>query len=201
MKIPIATTLCLLAAAAFAGAAPRIALVRVADIYKALPATAALKTRLESERAEIMKNERAEQLRKIISDLQALQDQLSSKDKPLDEGMRTTLARAYEVKRQEAQSLQEEFENYRKRREKEINAKMVADMRATLDGIAAASRKIGKERGYELVLDSSGDSNTSEPFVLYSKDAPDLTADVQAALADSTPPKAKPVSQPKAKRR
>ena len=72
---------------------------------------------------------------------------------------------------------------------------MVGGMRASLNRIAETSQKVAKERGYESVFDSSGNTNTGVPFVLFSKDAPDLTTDVQAALTDSEPatPAAKPV--------
>lgn len=198
MKFLATITICLLAASAAASATPRFAVVRVKEIYTALPSTTALTERVAAERAAIMKNERAAQLRESIADLQTIQGTLS--DEKTDVPTRQKLARTYELKRQEAQTLQEEFESYRKQQEKEINRRMVADMRTALDRIAGAARKIAAERGYDVVLDSSGETNTSQPFVLYSKDAPDLTADVQAALKDSAPPKAQPVSPPKSKR-
>ena len=184
----------LLATALSATAAPRYALVRIKDIYTALPSTAAIQQQLKDEQAAIMRDQRAEQLRKIIGELQALQTQLSDKNKPLEEATSRKLARTYEIKRQEAQTLQQEFENYKAEQEKIINRKMVAGMRASLDRIEAVSRKISKERGYDLVFDSSGDTNTGVPFVLFSKNAPDLTADIQAALKDSEP--AAPASKP-----
>ena len=188
MTLPKALPLLLLATAGIACAAPKFALIRVKDIYTALPSTAALQAELKKDRDEIIKNERAEQLRKIIAELQALQTQLADKTNPLDEATSKKLARAYEIKRQEAQTLQQEFESFKTEQEKAINKKMVASMRASLDRISAMSGKISKERGFEAVFDSSGGTNTDLPFVLYSKDAPDLTADVQAALKDTEPP-------------
>ncbi len=174
----------MIASAVTAGAAPRFALVRVKDIYSALPSTTALQEQVKTEREAIMKNERAEQLRKIISDLQNLQGQLSNKDKPLDEASRKVVARNYEIKRQEALTLQQEFEGFQTDQEKEINKKMVAGMRESLDKIAKVSAKIAKERGYDTVFDSTGSTNTGVPFILFSKNAPDITEDIQAALKD-----------------
>lgn len=185
----------LLATALTAAAAPRFAVVRVKDIYTALPSTIAIQQQIKTETAAIMKDKRAEQLRKIITELQTLQTQLSDKSAQIDETTSRKLARAYEIKRQEAQTLQQEFENFKAEQEKAINAKMVGGMRASLNRIAEASQKVAKERGYESVFDSSGNTNTGVPFVLFSKDAPDLTTDVQAALTDSEPatPAANPV--------
>ena len=102
----------MIASALAAEAAPKFALVRVKDIYSALPSTTALQEQIKKERDAVMKDERAEQLRKIISDLQALQSQLSDKSKPLDEATSKTLARNYEIKRQEALTLQQDFEGF-----------------------------------------------------------------------------------------
>jgi outer membrane protein len=176
--------LMLIASASAAFAAPRLALVRVKDIYSALPSTTALQEQVKKERDAIMKDERAEQLRKIISELQTLQGQLSDKSKPLDEATSKTLARSYEIKRQEALTLQQEFEGFQTEQEKVINKKMVTAMRESLNRISKISAQIAKERGYDTVFDSSGNTNTGVPFILYSKNAPDITADIEAALKD-----------------
>ena len=179
----LATTLA--ATVLTASAAPRFALIRVKDIYSGLPSTAELQQQIKTEQDEIMKDQRAEDLRKIIAELQDLQARLSDKKNPLSEEVSRKLARSYEIKRQEAQTLQKEFESFRTEREKEINRKMVTGMRASLDMIMETSRKIGKEQGYDLVFDSSGNTNTGEPFILYSSKSADLTDDVTAALQDS----------------
>ena len=184
MKPSKAIPLLLIATALAASAAPRLALVRVKDIYSALPSTTALQEQVKKERDAIMKDERAEQLRKIISELQALQGQLSDKTKPLDEATSKTLARSYEIKRQEALTRQQEFEGFQTDQEKAINKKMVTAMRESLDRIASISARIAKERGYDTVFDSSGNTNTGVPFILFSKNAPDITAEIEAALKD-----------------
>jgi outer membrane protein len=170
-----------------ATAAPRFALVRVKDIYSALPATTALQEQIKKEHEAIMKDQRAEQLRTIIGALQTLQAQLSDKSKAIDDASNRKLAQAYEIKRQEAQTLQQEFESFKTEQEKIINQKMVLGMRNSLNQIVKVSHKLAQERGFDSVFDSSGSTNTGVPFVLFSKDATDLTADVEAALKDSEP--------------
>ena len=199
-----AIAMTLAATALTASAAPRFALVRVKDIYAGLPSTTALQQEIKTERDQIMKDQRAEELRKIIAELQSLQTRLSDKNNPLDEATGRKLARSYEIKRQEAQTLQKEFESFRTEQEKQINRKMVAGMRASLDKIMDTSRKVAKEKGYDLVFDSSGNTNTGVAFVLYQKTSPDLTDDVKAALQDAAPAAAapaptasKPASPPK----
>ncbi len=69
----------------------------------------------------------------------------------------------------------------------------VKDLYTALPSTAALQQQIKSERCYDVVFDSSGDTNTGVPFVLFRKDAPDLTADIQAALKDSEAASAKPV--------
>jgi Skp family chaperone for outer membrane proteins len=190
-----ATAMLLAVTVVSAAAAPRVALVRVKDIYTGLVSTAALQDEIKQDRAAIMKDQRAEELRRIINELQALQTRLSDKNNPLDEATNQKLARSYEIKRQEAQTLQREFEIYRTDQEKQINRKMVTGMRASLNKITETAMKVGRERGYDMVFDESGNTNTSVPFVLYHKKSPDLTDNVKAALADAGEPSA-PVGEP-----
>ena len=177
-----AIALTLLASALTASAAPRFALVRVKDIYNALPSTTAFQQQLKNERDAILKDQRADQFRKAVGELQALQAQLADKKNPLDEVTRRGLSRTYEIKRQEAQTLQQDFESFKEEREKAINRKLVTGMRATLGRIMEAAREISAKRGFDTVFDNSGNTNTGVPFVLFSKNATDLTADIQAAL-------------------
>lgn len=197
-----AIALTLLATALTARAAPRFALVRVKDIYNALPSTTAFQQQLKNERDAILKDQRADQFRKAVGELQALQAQLADKKNPLDEVTRRGLSRTYEIKRQEAQTLQQDFESFREEREKAINRKLVTGMLATLGRIMEAAREISTKRGFDTVFDSSGNTNTGVPFVLFSKNATDLTADLQAALnagelpAPGVNPAGAPVSDP-----
>ncbi len=186
-----ATAMALAAACITAAAAPRVALVRVKEIYAELPDTALIKDSVKKQRDGIMRDQRADELRRIIAELKELQNRLSDKNNPPDKESGPVLARNYEIKRQEAQTLQKEFENFRKQREKEINRAMVVAMRELLDKIVATSGRIAKEQGYDTVLDSSGNTNTGVPFVLYSKESPDLTDAVKAALRDSAANNAK----------
>lgn len=185
MKRSAAILLSLAATAFTATAAPKIALVRVTEIYTGLPATTALQDSIKEERAGIMKDPRAEDLRRIIGQLQALQAQLADKNNPLDEETGRKVARAYEIKRQEAQTLQKEFESFKAQREKEINRRMVTAMRESLDRIVETAGRLATERGFDCMLDSSGNTNTGVPFVLYTKNPQDLTEDVKLALQDA----------------
>lgn len=168
-------------AAGIAAAEPRIALVRVGEIYRALPATQSLQSGVEAERAEILRNARADAYRSVLKELEQLRQGIAKI--PKDD--RATLERAqqnYTLKRQEALTLQREFQSYRKRKTEEINTRMVAEMEKILAGIRNKATEIGGSKGYDLVLDADGRTNTGLPFVLYAKQPNDITADVLDAL-------------------
>lgn len=163
-------------------AEPLVAVVRVRDIYAALPATEALQKQVKQERDAILQDPRAEELRRIIAQLREIQARLADKKNPPDDASARYLARQYELTRQEAQTLQRDFESFRDEREKEINRRMVAGMRASLTLIHETARKVAAGQGCDLVFDNSGNTNTGVPFLLYQKDAPDITSAVVTAL-------------------
>jgi outer membrane protein len=174
----------LLAATAAAQQPPRFAIVRVKEIYRDLPSTQVMQEEVRTAQENILRDPRAEQFRQLIGELETLQSRLQDRNNPLDDEARRDLARTYELKRQEAQTMQQEFENFRTERTREINQKMVSSMRGSLQRITEAAQRLGRERGFDAVFDSSGETNTGLPLLLYVKDAPDLTADVVAALDD-----------------
>jgi len=165
-------------------AMPRIAVVRVAEIYSGLEETARLEERVRREREEILRDPRAVELRRIIGELRELEAMARDKAARHDEQTAHRLDRSLDIKRQEAWTVQREFENFRSQREREINRAMVTEMRNNLDLIAETARRIAREQGYGLLLDSSGQTNTGVPFVLYQKKPADLTDAVTAAIVD-----------------
>lgn len=172
----------------FASAAPRIAIVRVGEIYRDLVSTKTMNEELEKERQTIIKDERAVHLRKILTEMKELYDELAKKrGAPMDDATRK-LAQNFEQKRQESQTLQHEFQLFETEKKKEINRKMVEAMRASLEKISAATVKVAGERGYDATFDISGNSNTGVPILLYAKQPEDITEQVVAVLKDSGEP-------------
>ncbi|WAC18228.1 OmpH family outer membrane protein [Luteolibacter sp. SL250] len=193
-----ATTLLLLSLASVmpAVAAPRFAVVRITEIYQNLTSTQIMLLELQKDRAEILKDERAVHLRKVLEELKQLQAQLQAKrDAPVDDVLRK-LAQQYEIKRQEGQTLQEEFQVFDAEKRKEINRKMVTTMRASLNKIDGTARTIAQEQGFDGAFDSSANSNTGVPILLYVKNAPDITKDVVARLQDAGEPSSAPGTTP-----
>ncbi len=177
-------TLLWISLVAISAAAPKFAVVRVTDIYRELPSTAEMQKDLKSQRDAILQNKRAVQLRGIIGELQVLQSQLQAKKNEIESESGKKLVRDFEIKRQEAETLRQEFEEFRESEDKRINKVMVETMRSSLDRISGAAQQIAKERNLEGVFDVSGNSNTGLPFVLYIADSEDLTEGVIELLAE-----------------
>ncbi|MEK6231687.1 MAG: OmpH family outer membrane protein [Luteolibacter sp.] len=177
-------TLLWISLVAISAAAPKFAVVRVTDIYRELPSTAEMQKDLKSQRDAILQNKRAVQLRGIIGELQVLQSQIQAKKNEIESESGKKLVRDFEIKRQEAETLRQEFEEFRESEDKRINKVMVETMRSSLDRISGAAQQIAKERNLEGVFDVSGNSNTGLPFVLYIADSEDLTEGVIELLAE-----------------
>jgi Skp family chaperone for outer membrane proteins len=169
-------------------AAPPLALVDVKFIYNELPSTTLLQKEISARKDALLLDRRAEELRKVISEMQAIESQLQDKTAGLTEDAKRELARSYESKRQIAKTMQQEFERFRAEQVKIINKEMVTAMRAALNRISDTAANLGRDRGFQAVLDRSGETNTGVPFVLYAKNPIDLTADVLSIVMASEPP-------------
>ena len=189
-------------------AAPKYAIVRVTDIYRDLPSTKVMLAKVKADNDAILSDKRANQFRAIMEELKALQTQLEQSRDELETEDGKNLVRSFELKRQEAETLRNAVDEFRGDEEKRINREMVGKMRSTLTRITEAAQQIATERNIEAVFDTSGNSNTGVPFVLYSGSAPDLTDDVIALLstqdiekeataqmAESTPETEEPTTQ------
>ncbi|MDE0836046.1 MAG: OmpH family outer membrane protein [Akkermansiaceae bacterium] len=177
-------TLLWISLVAISAAAPKFAVVRVTDIYRELASTAEMQKDLKLQRDAILQNKRAVQLRGIIGELHVLQSQFQAKKNEMESESGKKLVRDFEIKRQEAETLRQEFEDFRESEDKRINKVMVETMRSSLDRISGAAQQIAKERNLEGVFDVSGNSNTGLPFILYTADSADLTEDVIEFLAE-----------------
>ena len=180
-----AVTLLWLSIIGFAAAQPKIALVRVADIHRQLDSTKEREAAIKAEREQVGKDARLRAYHAVLRELEQvskkLKAALADTDNP-DNSIREGLKRDYALKVQEAKTLHEEYKSFRSERLRQINAKMVSQMEESLAEIHRAAAEVGREKGFDWILDSSGQTNTGVPFVLYAKNPTDLTPDVLAAL-------------------
>lgn len=172
--------------------APRVAVVRVADIHRQLEATSRANELLKAKREEIRKDPRLARWNEMYADLELRRKQLQSTTAKIDPETRLKLEREFAIKAREATALREDFESFSTAKDREINAEMVAGIKQRLRLILETAEKTARDSGYDWVFDSSGISNTGVPLLLYAKGADDLTDRVAAALAE--PPPAAPTT-------
>ncbi len=168
------------------GANPEFAMVRVRDIFSTLPSTVQMEKKMKEDIEAIMKDKRAVKLREVVTDFQRLEASLNDEKKPLEKDEKEKTVRLFEAKKQETETLQEDFKKFKAQREMEINQNMVKAMRQTLSEIVEHSQKIAAKHGYRVLLDPTGNTNSTVPFVVYQKNSPDITEEVVAAMKNTT---------------
>lgn len=188
MKCTAATLAVMLAGSFIASAAPKIAQIRVFDVYKNLESTRLEQEKAAAQRAEIGKDRRIAELQKMMAELEAQRVELKKKDPSAEAATVAKMTREYGMKLQEAQALKRDFDTFNAERQREISREMVAKMRVSLERIRQVAEKLGKEEGFDCVVDSSGDTNSGVPLMLYVKSPVDLTDRVLSALGSSQKP-------------
>lgn len=177
----------ILASSAAPAAPPRVATVRVADVFRQLESTAKANEEIQAKRDALKKDKRQAAIDELTADLELRAKKLAEGGPAIDPATRKKLEQEFLLKRQEAKSLEEDFASYRAEKHREINAEMIAGMRTRLDRIRAAAEKIAKEEGYDWIFDSSGQTNTGVPLMLYAKNPADLTERVLSMLGAAKP--------------
>ena len=176
---------------------PRVAVLRVQDIVQQIEANSRTGELLKAKRDEINKDPRLANSNAMYSELELRLKQLKSNAK-IDPESRKKLEREYAVKTREAVALRADFESYHAEKTREINAEMVAGRKQRLALIRQTAEKIATEEGFDWILDSSGNTNTGVPLLLYAKNATDLTDRVVAVLNAPPPPPEPPPAKPAA---
>jgi Skp family chaperone for outer membrane proteins len=180
-----AVTITLAALIGVAAADSKIAVVRVAEIHRTLDSTKEREATTKAEREAVAKDPRLRAYYSVLKEVEQISKNLSAALKDTsnpDASIRENLKREYSLKLQEASILHREYESFRTERLQEINAKMVTEMEKSLANIHAKAAEVGKKKGIDWILDSSGYTNTGVPFILYAKDPIDLTSEVLTAL-------------------
>jgi outer membrane protein len=186
----------LLAISVAAAQPPRIAVLRVHDVFKRLEASSKANDVLKAKLEEINKDPRLAAHERLVADLDLRRKQLAAADGKLDTAARRKLEREYVIKNREANALRADFENFHAARTREINAEMVAQVKERLLLIRETAEKIARAEGFDWLLDSSGNTNTGVPLLLYAKNANDITDRVTASLAEAPPAAAATTNRP-----
>jgi hypothetical protein len=190
------------AAALFVGSAAaqdaklKIATVDMQQLFKEYYKTNEAQQQINVERARIQKdnNEKLTAIRQIESDIQALKTQ--SEDPSLSDQKKAQVYKDYQAKYQEGIQLDKERREYLSRKNQALNEKMVQRMRGILEEIRKLVEERAKAENFDYVFDKSGMSTSQVPFLLYTKDATEITSVLLKDLNKDAPAGSPPAPAP-----
>jgi Skp family chaperone for outer membrane proteins len=178
-----------------ATAALRIATVDMQELFKQYHRTEDAQKQINVERAKIQKdnNERMAKIRDIETSLGKLSKQLE--DPAINESKKQGLHKDWQSQQQEGIALDRERREFLQRRNQLLNEKMLQKMKGILEEIRKLVEEHAKGENFDYVFDKSGLSTSQVPFMLYTKDATDITTILLKDLnKDAPPPDALPAA-------
>jgi outer membrane protein len=169
-----------------------IATVDMQELFKQYYRTNEAQKQINVERARIQKdnNERLARIRDLEENLSNLRKQLE--DPTLADSKKQTLFKEWQMQQQEGIALDRERREFLQRRNQALNEKMVQRMKGILEEIRKLVEEQAKVDNYDYVFDKSGLSTSQVPFLLYTKDATDITAGLLKDLNKDAPAESLP---------
>lgn len=182
----------LVTAAAAQEAKLKIATVDMQELFKQYYKTNDAQKQINVERARIQKdnNERLSRIRDLEATLGNLRKQLE--DPTINEAKKQSLFKDWQVQQQEGIALDRERREFLQRRNQALNEKMVQRMKGILEEIRKLVEEQAKKDDFDYVFDKSGLSTSQVPFLLYTKDATDITAGLLKDLNKDAPAESLP---------
>ena len=169
-----------------------IATVDMQELFKNYYRTNEAQKQINVERARIQKdnNERLARIRDLEENLSNLRKQLE--DPSIADSKKQSLFKEWQMQQQEGIALDRERREFLQRRNQALNEKMVQRMKGILEEIRKLVEEQAKVENYDYVFDKSGLSTSQVPFLLYTKDATDITATLLKDLNKDAPPESLP---------
>jgi outer membrane protein len=171
-----------------------IATVDMQELFKQYYRTNEAQKQINVERARIQKdnNERLARIRELEENLGKLRKQLD--DPSLNDSKKQTLFKDWQTQQQEGIALDRERREFLQRRNQAPNEKMVQRMKGILEEIRKLVEEKAKVDNFDYVFDKSGLSTSQVPFLLYTKDATDITAGLLKDLNKGAPAESLPAA-------
>lgn len=165
-----------------------IATVDMQELFKQYYRTNEAQKQINVERARIQKdnNERLSRIRELEESLNSLRKQLD--DPAINDSKKQAVYKDFQAKQQEGIALDRERREFLQRRNQALNEKMVQRMKGILEEIRKLVEEQAKKDNYDYVFDKSGLSTSQVPFLLYTKDATDITSVLLKNLNKDAPP-------------
>jgi len=166
----------------------KIATIDMQQLFKEYHRTNEAQKQINVERARIQKenNERLARIRELDTELQNMRKQLD--DPSISDSKKQTVYRDWQMQQNEGIALDRERREFLQRRNQALNEKMVQRMKGILEEIRKLGEEQAKAEDYDYVFDKSGLSTSQVPFLLYTKDATDITSTLLKVLNKDAPP-------------
>ena len=193
--IAVALAALLVGSAAAQDAKLKIATVDMQQLFKEYYRTTEAQQQINVERARIQKdnNEKLTAIRQIESDIALLKKQIE--DPSLSDQKKAQVYKDHQAKYQEGIQLDKERREFLGRKNQALNEKMVQRMRGILEEIRKLVEERAKAENFDYVFDKSGMSTSQVPFLLYTKDATDITAALLKDLNKDAPAESAPAPE------
>ena len=171
-----------------------IATVDMQELFKEYYRTNEAQKQINVERARIQKdnNERLARIRQIENELGDKKKQLE--DPAISDKKKQELFKDWQMQQSEGIALDRERREFLQRRNQALNETMVQRMRGILEEIRKLVEERAKAEDYDYVFDKSGLSTSQVPFLLYTKDATDITPGLLTELNKDAPPEEAPAA-------
>jgi Skp family chaperone for outer membrane proteins len=165
-----------------------IATVDMQELFKQYYRTIEAKKQNNVDFARIQKdaNERRAKIRELNTSLENLKKQIE--DPAINDSKKQALSKDAQVQYQDLIALDRELREFQQRRSQALNEKANVRMRGILEEIRKLVEELAKVDNYDYVFDKSSVSQNGIPFLLYTKDATDITAGLLKTLNKDAPP-------------
>ena len=173
----------------------KVASVMMLDLFKDNPETIAFETEAKVRKESIEQDSRAKAAgdkmaeveemnklgQKLVSEFQ--KKAAADKNGPEAEKIRALLEKR-KIANDEYQSLNKKFLEFKNEKTREINKELARKMRAILNETSAMVAKNAAEKGYDVVYDLSGNTNTGMAVIIYAKPGlmTDITSEIQKMI-------------------
>lgn len=166
---------------------PKIAVVNIQNIFKQYYRTADAQKQFNNDYAAIQKtvNQELEQVNEMILQLKYLNEQL--KEENLDENTRLKYAQEFKLIDQQRQIRVTEMKQSEFESKKKVARRKAASMQGIMREIRGKVIVFSEKQKYDYVFDESGKSTNQSSFIIYLKDAEDITSELIRELNDSAP--------------
>ncbi len=177
----------------------KVATVRMSDIFNQFPETVVYRDQTIARKAAIENDKRKKDFEEKIAVIKKfdeegqllifnLQKITRAEERAPEEAKIRALLEKRKLELEVAKSIQEEFEEFKQKTTEIINKEMAVKMRSILNIISAEIAKYAGTKGFDLVFDVSGFSNTGLPVILYAKpgNTTDITEEILKKLCPKT---------------